>query len=164
MTLPVGSIIASILSVDDFAKVMPQGEVWKLANGDAVPHGALLNLMTNKPYYKALEKNNVAITPDLRGIFQRGQNSGYADLSKPRADGHQNPDNVDIGAYQGDDVGPHVHPILTGFQNSGSAGGGGGVWQGSGGTSSSPPTADATYPRMETRPGNVTVNYFIRVA
>jgi len=164
MPLPVGSIVASILSAEDFATVVPHGEVWKLANGEPVPHGALLNLMTNKPYYKSLIKNNVAVTPDLRGVFLRGQNSGHANLSNPRADGHQNPDNVDVGGYQDDDLGPHQHPILTGFQNSGTAGGQGPVWQGSGGTSSGPPSSDANHTRAETHPRNVTVNYFIRVA
>lgn len=165
MTLPIGSIVASILSAEDFKTVVPAGQKWTLANGDPMPAGPLQHLLSNKSYYKALSKNNVAMLPDLRGMFLRGQNSGHANLSAPRNDGLQNPEHVDVGGYQSDDVGPHIHPQKVGYADAGVVGQAqDGCWHGRAGDSTSPPSPEGGHPRVETRPRNVTVNYFIRIA
>ena len=152
MALPVGSIIASILSEPDFKRQTPSGEHWELADGKDVPAGALQTLMRNNAYYKVLNPNNVAKKPDLQGVFLRGKNN-------TRKDGHGTPNNedLDIGLYQADDVGPHTHESKVGFANYGEPAQGAG-WQGEAWTTTKPSAG------LETRPRNVTVNFYIRVA
>jgi hypothetical protein len=173
MSLPIGSIVASILSAEDFQSHMPSGETWRLANADAIPHGPLLNTVTNKAYYKALNVQGVMHLPDLRGVFLRGQNSGHAttsgqDPSKKRGDGRGNPADVDVGDYQSDDVGPHIHSQRVGYPDggySGSVPAPNGAWHGAASDDTGSPKPDGPdHPRVESRPRSVTVNYFIRVA
>lgn len=161
MTLPVGSIVASILSLEDFNSLMPRGEKWVLADGDAAS-GKLQDLIENKPFYRALNIDNKARVPDLRGMFLRGHNSGRRGNESPREDGHQNPQATDMGGIQLDDVGPHVHNYGRGFDDAGRVDRGDG-WYGKASGTTEPPNGDGDHPRAETRPRNVTVNYFIRV-
>jgi hypothetical protein len=156
-TLPVGSIVASILSPSDFAKQMPKGEVWQLADGTPVPQGPLQALIRNSAEYRALNPSNVAHKPDLRGVFLRGKNA-------KRNDNMGNPGNVelDVGSYQSDDVGPHTHGQRVGYPDAGGADSGD-RWHGEAGTQTGNPTTATGYDRLETRPRNVTVYYYIRV-
>jgi hypothetical protein len=164
MTLPIGSIVASILSSEDFNNNMPHGEHWQLADGHDCGPGELRRTIQNNQYYAALNPGNVAKVPDLRGVFLRGHNSGHIGDRDQRADGKGNTDLTPIGAYQGDDVGPHAHNSRVGYADAGYTGQSvDGGWHGSGGAATDNPAADQDHPRRETRPRSVTVNYFIRV-
>lgn len=153
MALPVGSIIASILRPDDFKAHMPAGEHWELADGTAVPKGTLQSLIQNNAYYKLLNPNNVAKKPNLQGVFLRGKNNKRDDNK-----GSPNNQDLEMGAYQEDDIGPHTHTQTVGYANAAAEHQGDG-WHGQGSTTTGNPDSGG----LETRPRNVTVNFYIRV-
>ena len=91
--------------------------------------------------------------PDLRGQFLRGKNNG-------RTDGNENPDGEsDLGTFQNDEFKSHTHGII--YSEEGYAGGGGG---GDHVNYSNDGVVDTTSSGGdETRPKNITINYFIKI-
>jgi hypothetical protein len=159
--LPVGSIVASILSVTDFFHQVTPGETWQQADGAAVASSTALGkiiLGGGTDYGELRTANNTeALSPNLNGVFLRGRDYGQpGNLRNPEG-------SLKPGHLQMDDVGPHTHNTQVGYQNVYSPGAGAPVWQGTAGAESSNPNVVAGNPRAETRPKNVTVNFFIRV-
>lgn len=159
--LPVGSIVASILSVTDFLKNVARGETWQQADGTALAATTALGKIIHgggADYDELRTANNTeALTPNLNGVFLRGRDySQPANLRNPEG-------SLKPGHLQLDDVGPHKHNTQIGYQNANSPGAGSPVWQGSASAESDNPNGVAGHPRAETRPKNVTVNFFIRV-
>lgn len=156
---PIGTVIASILQYEEF-KALMRGEQWVIANGGEINPTIgrpLISVIQNNNYYSVLNPGNKACVPDLRGIFLRGMNVG-----RNNDEGNSDGD-IKVGTYQSDDVGPHVHSAVSGYANSGSADRGDGR-HGDGATNTSGPIAGETNrPRRESRPRNVTVNFYIRV-
>lgn len=137
---PIGTVIPSLLSEVHLEQLA--GGRWVLADGRDVSGTA----------YEAL--TGVSFVPDLRGVFLRGANGD-------RMDGLGNPEgDLGLGDYQADELLSHRHfgPGVSAIAN-GPVHGGHGVpsnennasyWGGyTGGT--------------ETRPRNVTVNFYVRV-
>jgi hypothetical protein len=138
--VPVGTVIASMLTPTQFSASVPDAASWVLADGRNVAGTA---------YATATGASTV---PDLRGVFLRGKNNG-------RSDGSQNPDgDLALGAYQADQFLSHNHSI-SGFgtvqlHNAGSSYG---TYIQSG-TRNTDNTGG-----NETRARNVTVNHYIKV-
>jgi len=131
---PIGTVQASMLDEAEF-----QAEInnkWILADG---------RLVTGSDYEALTTENNV---PDLRGQFLRGKNNG-------RVDGEENPGgDLALGDLQQGLVGPHSIP----FESTGS--------QAFSGIISTPYGARVGNSNIggdETRPRNMTVNYFIKI-
>lgn len=150
----VGSIQASLLTEAEFQSIFGTG--WVLARGQSVSGSKYTSL------------TGVSSVPDLRGQFLRGKNNG-------RSDGNQDPGgerNLRDGVIQQDQYQGHTHS--TGSTISGA--GGGLVYLQPPGLSNNQVSGYVTKgnfadevgngtPRTgnETRPRNVTVNYFIRI-
>ncbi|MBN1609019.1 MAG: hypothetical protein JW940_20495 [Polyangiaceae bacterium] len=166
---PIASIVASLLDETEFAAV--QGPGWVLADGRDV---------TGSAYHELGKGTNV---PDLRGMFLRGKNNGREDeLANPEGE-------FALGEVQEAQLAQHGHSVTdpghdhqapTTDGNTGSvevasptSGGFDYISAGSPMTSSndtgitignaSATSADPAAVGDETRPQNVTVNYFIRV-
>ena len=118
------------------------GHNWVLAKGQPVV-GSKYAAITGK-----------ANLPDLRGVFLRSSN---ADL--PPADQQQrgNPDAKKLGEFQGDDFKTHTHSDLAPGGRDGNRSGHQDAWYGGGGGNTGAAGG------AETRPRNVTINYFIRI-
>ena len=152
----VGDIITSALTEAQFQA--QRNGTWVLMDGRSVVGSR----------YQALTSQ--ANIPDGRGLFLRGKNNG-------RVDGLQNPaGEVAIGTYQADDNKAHTHTT---------SGGGGGsattyvdqnVVGGANqlvGTNNTAPAGSYTFPGgavtvnssggVDSRPRNITVNYFIKI-
>lgn len=165
--IPIATIVASLLDETEFAGV--QGPGWVLADGREV---------TGSAYHKLGKGTNV---PDLRGMFLRGKNSGREDeLANPEGD-------LVLGEVQGAQLAQHGHVVTDpGHRHQapttdGTTGtlevpnGVAGAFDYAVGAdtnssvtgvtigNSSATSADPTAVGDETRPQNVTVNYFIRV-
>lgn len=132
----IGTIVASMLSEAQYQRLAGPG--WVVADGRKVP-GSLYARYTNRD-----------AVPDLRGMFLRGQNSN-------RNDGQQNPELKQLGEYQADEFKSHAHSVPHPSGRDGNRSGQQDAWYGNGGTSTG--AAGGT----ETRPRNVTVNFFIRI-
>jgi hypothetical protein len=88
--------------------------------------------------------------PDLRGLFLRGKDNA-------RSGGSGNPDgDVPIGRYQADEIASHSHSFGSSYRGSESHSGGQGRYEVA--TDWTGFTGGA-----ETRPRNVTINYFVRI-
>lgn len=148
-----GEIIASMLTKDEFIKTY--GNDWVLADGSDAPFGSqYLKYINNQlPHMKGK-------LPDLRGKFLRGYNNGEK----------VNPDDSSLGASQLDQFQGHNHTNTTDYMQSAGGNGNGLGWG----------SAQRTFnkfdqgtheisgfgkPRAgtETRPKNVTINYFIKI-
>ncbi len=145
--MPVGSIVPSLLMEAQFQAVAGNG--WVLADGRSVAGSA---------YAVTTGNNNI---PDLRGMFLRGRNSGGS-TAGVRGDGNENPDGVlALGTTQGDMFASHshgyIHPWSGGAMLDPSTPG-----QQTGGKRDVSHSSDAAGGN-ETRPKNVTVNYFLRI-
>jgi hypothetical protein len=91
-TLPIGTIVTSILDSGAFNKVAGAG--WVLADG----RGGSFE------YFSTTGNTNI---PDLRGVFLRGVNAG-------RTDGNQDPDASRlVGSFQTDSIISHSHSGAT---------------------------------------------------
>jgi hypothetical protein len=155
--LPVGSIIASILTPKDFAIEIERNglkQTWVLADGQALPElGRLAEIMRNRKEYEALNPSNVAHAPALSGMFLRGRT----------------PDRQ-LGSKQEDSVGPHTHPVAHTYPNHINAPDldAGNVtltlkdWRNV--YPAAPEAAAGPNGGEETRPKNVAVNYYIRIS
>ena len=146
----VGTIVESMLTESQFQSEF--NNTWVLADGRDVTGSAYADLTGN---------NNI---PDLRGMFLRGKNNG-------RSDGSENPDgDVVLGTQQDGAFKEHSHSVIY---NSGVAvvqdgtkvfSNAGNTWENAGGeTSSSTTNMIDNSGGNETRPNNVTINYFIKV-
>lgn len=138
IALPVGSIVDSMLTEDQFQLQLgnPSPATWVLADGRDIT-GTSLNLLTGQTN-----------APDLRGIFTRGKNNG-------RVDGNQNPDgNLPLGTFTDDKFESHFH-VFRSPQGSGASGS-----PGDGGLAAENTSSTGG---NETAPKNVTVNKFIRI-
>lgn len=154
---PVGTVVASLLTPLQFAEEVPDDERWVIADGSSN--------YTNTRWFQI---TGSAVIPDLRGRFLRGGNLG-------RAPSEGNPDNTALGAEQTDQFRLHSHTVYTGASAGRDDGCGFGAFRGGGGNDnfaaggglcSSATAADSPISQEggnETRPKNVTVNYFIRV-
>lgn len=135
-TYQVGEIKISLLKPDQFRSLY--GSAWVLMDGSN-QEGTL--------FAKATGMTKV---PDARGAFLRMQNNG-------RNDGLQNPDKKDLGDFQADEFKSHTHGLNYSLQ---------GYWPKNdfynGPKSGGSETAAAG--GNETRPKNITVNYFIKVS
>jgi hypothetical protein len=165
---PVGTVVASMLSWDQFARVADT-TVWKPADGKAAPAGSA--------YASRIGPD----LPDLRGMFVRGLNSVRA--GEIRSDGMQDPEGSSRkpGLAQNDALGRHGHGIADpghdhrvagGFSinnaNSHRRGGGehtsGSLAQGEHRSSGNPSNISVNeWPGVETRPKNAAVFYYVKV-
>ena len=139
--LPVGSVVASLLNKAQFQAIYGKG--WILADGSSV---------SESQYHIITGKLKI---PDLRGVFIRGKNNG-------RNDGKQNPNDLELGAYQTDQFQSHVHEYNRGGS------GGNLLYSLAGGTNTGTGRGQTNFivsgkHGVETRPRNVTVNFFIRI-
>jgi hypothetical protein len=138
----VGEIVASMLTQGPFQRV--HGSEWVLADGQNVKGSA----------YSAA--TGMETVPDLRGVFLRGKNNGRA------ADGNAE---LSLGAYQADGFKTHVHSGVIGISGVKA----GNVYDASPPqdrmNSFQPASTSTSVPdgAEETRPKNVTVNFFIKV-
>lgn len=139
LTKGVGEIVSSMLSEAVFLKLY--GNDWRLANGDATPDGTA--------YYQVSKT-----LPDLRGVFLRGKNHDRKLSGNPDGD-------TPVGTLQYDMLKNHTHTIPF---------------------STKPGNLERAFTRLnqeaepgvaesglsptggtETRPINVTINYFIKI-
>jgi hypothetical protein len=140
LTSGIGDVVTSMLDKDAFTQL--NGNGWALADGTDVPTGT--------KYHKYLKDRNLPTKlPDLRGMFLRGANNG-------RNDGKQNPENIGLGEPQADAIKPHKHK--KGADATSPGGSEHHYWGGN-------ISGEYEYSELngETRPRNVTVNYFIRI-
>ena len=108
MTLPIGSIVASILTLADFRNHMPHDETWELANGEHLPptHGLAKVIKNGGTEYATLNPNNTPTKPNLNGVFLRGRDYASTDANFRNPDKH-----VLVGTYQEDALGKHNHRV-----------------------------------------------------
>lgn len=163
--LPVGSIVASFLTEEDFKhemKTIAHEQVWALAGGQTIPSGRFQELIRNNQVYSALNPGNVATAPDLRGAFLRGLNGSRPNDNRGDPDGH----NRQLGSYQQDAFASHDHAICPTYPNKPNAPDqdAGRRTLGSIGWDGYPESRTQTKGEAETRPRNFAVNYFVRLA
>lgn len=140
--LPVGSVVASMLTEGQFQGAASTG--WILADGRNVA-GSDFALLTG-----------FSTVPDLRGVFVRGKNNGRS-TGSGNSEGERT-----LGTYELDQFASHTHPYLyrTPSAAAGGSDGGGDTDRGLNDVNA---TTSATGTGTETRPRNVTLNYFIRI-
>ena len=165
--LPVGTVIPSILSWEEYAK----------AAGDTLPYDSGKNYWapcdgrTIKDA-RLYERTTRANAPDLRGVFLRGLNQfapgdeseGLIDAvsDKQRDTGPRDADGL-----QGDGVGAHEHKFYGGgARGTGNAESGNKihyVWYGESDPGQSHERDTAKGPTGETRPKNAALHYYIKI-
>jgi hypothetical protein len=147
----IGSVQASLLTEAEFQSIFGTG--WVLARGQSVSGSKYASI------------TGVTTVPDMRGMFLRGKNNG-------RSDGNQDSGgerNLRNGNIQQDQMQGHIHGTNIYDDNVGGTGRSFGQMQfdNRNEISTSFPRNDGTNgtPRTgtETRPRNITVNYFIRI-
>jgi hypothetical protein len=146
----VGDIVSSMLADNEFQTQRVSTE-WVLADGRSVV-GSL--------YAKVTGNTNI---PDLRGVFLRGKNNLMPDESAGR-----NPaGDLPLGQYQPDALAAHQHDFKYGFKQDDAA-----ILDRIQGGSNTPYTVGSDSGEKteiqpnaseETRPRNVTANYFIKI-
>lgn len=165
---PVGTIIASALTWEEFAAVTNEGSTyWIPADGrSAPPESKYFQIKKGKP------TDDIRV-PDLRGKFQRGLNS-FSDDRGPITDGTGDPDsNRQLLSYQADAFQKHRHTITRASMGGSRAWLKGWFWASADGSSGSqtgitdpdsyPADGDAARAAVETRAKNISVIYYIRV-
>jgi hypothetical protein len=140
--LPVGSVVASMLTEAQFQDEASDG--WVIADGRNVSASAYALL------------TGFTTAPDLRGVFIRGKND-----ARSSATGNSGGDKA-LGTYEADQFAAHTHPYLYRVPNAGSGGsdGGGDTDRALSDINSDTSSAGTG---TETRPRSVTINYFIRI-
>jgi hypothetical protein len=152
-TLPVGSIVPSLLTPSQFAQEAgdpPTFDLskskWTLADDKGrVPGTQYARITQNAPI------------PDLRGLFLRGKNNS-------RGGEHGNPQGeLDLGQFQDDQFEDHVHEFNRSYAQGGTE-----PYAYAASKNDGTPRAPTNYivsgkHGNETRPRNVTVNYYIRI-
>jgi hypothetical protein len=132
----VGEIKISLLTADKFASLY--GSVWVLMDGSS---------QVSSLYSMQTGMNRV---PDARGAFLRMHNNG-------RSDSFQNPDKKELGEFQSDELLSHSHTMSL------ASAGRNGYSGGPNPTFSVGSTGTSAVGGNETRPKNVTVNYFVKI-
>jgi hypothetical protein len=155
MGVPVGTIVASTLTpkqfaiaADDSPDFDPQKSKWALANGDEAKG-------TN---YAMLTGN--AKLPNLCAVFLRGKKNGRS--QDPSGNSLANVEEVELGEYRPDIVGPHTHDQYLHMDKDNKTGEMGMRWDGYSNLNS-PVVVRGWNPGGENIVKNVTVNYFIRI-
>lgn len=146
----VGAVQSAMITEAQFQAQFGTG--WVLADGRSV---------AGSKYASITGSANI---PDLRGVVLRGKNNS-------RSDGNQNPGGERaLGFYESDQMQGHFHSAPTTNGVGGQyevSGGGTGYDYGAQSAPTTGPISDNVNgtPRtgLETRPKNVTVNYFIRI-
>jgi len=153
--LPIGTILTSILDKQHFP--CTAGGTWALAAGGKIGPRTKFAILVrqNLTVYAPLVRGNDIYAPDLRGVFLRGKN-----YDRPLNEGNVDGD-LALGTQQADDVGPHRHSYTRGYADASNAGRGS-AWHDSPSGETGDILSDG-FKRAETRPKNVTVNFYIRV-
>jgi hypothetical protein len=134
----VGEIVASMLPVNKFLELYGKSE-WALADGSKTPINSSYKLISET-------------LPDLRGVFLRGKNYDKpTNLGNPEGD-------LELGTYREDLFKQHDHGVTI-FNDK---------YPRSGGTTfdmwrNNRDARTTMEGGIETRPRNVTVNYFIKI-
>jgi len=147
---PVGTIVSSMLTPEQFTWATGDNtepdlkkRKWVLADGRDV---------TNSDYARITGKNNI---PDLRGMFIRGKNN-------VRNDGKENPGGeLDLGVYQSDELKKHSHSTVQMIHNDNIDGIDSAVTHSYEHHNETRETG--IIGEAETRPRNVTVNFYIKI-
>ncbi|MEL6699634.1 MAG: hypothetical protein AAFP89_25575 [Bacteroidota bacterium] len=161
-TLPVGTILSSILSFADFKEAMygknykEEAVEWLPADGSvSPPNSPYFDLVFGDPSYASYIKNEGKI-PDLRGVFLRGKNSN-------RSTNDGNPEgNKPLGTYQRDELKSHDHPYKD-FHANDPAGIHNGPIRPNPGHNKDLDRVTSRRGGAETRPRNVTINFYIKI-
>lgn len=132
----IGEIKISLLKPEDFRAVY--GTAWVLMDGST---------QVSSDFAKMTGMNRL---PDARGAFLRMHNNG-------RNDGYQNPDNKELGDFQADEFRSHTHSLASSIQGNYAKND---FYSGpkSGGSTTGAAGGN------ETRPKNITVNYYVKVS
>ncbi len=139
--LPIGTVVASILTPAKFSELMGADSVyWKLADSSTA----------STEFFAATGVSNI---PDLRGAFLRGINAGRATTTGDPA-GERT-----VGSYQADELKSHSHTVLQHYV--GGANQQYGVFASLNELNIS--RATSAYGGDETRPRNVAVYWYIKV-
>lgn len=144
--VPVGTVIASLLNQTEFAQATGDPDdfdvtksKWTLADGKTVHGTAWAKLRSDGP------------VPNLCGVFLRGKNNGK----------REGLEEVSLGDYRPDTVGPHSHELKL---SNPQLPGGGLLWDGGRNHSEEPPSGLVLSSKgVETQPKNITVNFYIRI-
>ena len=170
--LPVGSIVA----FGGTATAVPEAQGWMLCDGRELSAAAFPELSAALGGAWGRDRSGARFRlPDLRGRFLRGVNADVAaqlgdpDCSNRTAQAEGGNVGNAVGSQQGDETGPHIHP-LVGVGNALGIGNDAG-WVRLFGTKlpdeSAPLVRSETSVQAgtgaETRPRNVYVNWIIRV-
>ncbi len=141
--MPIGSVIASMLTPKEFKDRVRGDDKWVLADGRKCEGSTYFNI-TGK-----------SKTPDLRGMFLRGLNSG-------RNDGWKDPDGTDrvVGSYQPDNFNKHNHTTYLSSNYGSEAKGGKGV---EGSVYKGQKSGTTMEGGNENRPKNIAVYYYIKI-
>lgn len=153
----IGEIITSVLEPDMFFQLYDKDE-WMLANGDPIPsHASTLRELYGET------------VPDLRGVFLRGKNYGI-DIARGNPEG-----DLANGKFQSDALKSHTHPLTNLNMSRDNLGPGrtrdenfnGAEFSSlQGGGRQKPNDLFKIEPvgELESRPKNVTVSFYIRIA
>lgn len=144
--VPVGTVVASMLSPSDFSSEVgdpvsfnAKSSRWTLADGRSIE---------GSRYQVAAVSKKI---PDLRGMFLRGLNVG-------RSDGLQDPDAArDVGNVQLDELKSHTHEIPFNYHGLKNGNGNGNL------ESNAKPISVTPTGGAETRPRNVAIYYYIKI-
>lgn len=140
----IGEVITSMLTEKEFS-YLNGNEDWVLADGREVNR--------ESAYCRATGRNYV---PDLRGVFLRGKNHS-------RNDEYQNPDDLPLGTPQKDSFKTHNHHhYVVGWGDGGEPDSRHGKTAGNSPRNHWPETTENSGGN-ETRPKNVTVNFYIKI-
>ena len=138
----VGDVKTSMLTEAQFQEL--HGQTWVLMDGRSV---------TGSDYESITGESTI---PDARGQFLRGKNNG-------RNDGNENPDgDLDLGTYQADEFKSHTHLSSGNFGPFGSEGSYSTNGLFANATTSAIARTSSTGGN-ESRPKNITINYFIKI-
>lgn len=162
-SMPVGTVISSMLPFDKFCEITETGDLtnpknwneqkskWAPCDGRPVPNSKFQTLATN------------ATAPDLRGLFVRGLNSFDRNYTvDPKDKSQLNPLNPQTpGVYELDAFKEHDHGLNSSVLNVG-VGGGLQIVNATPKRTYTPRT-DFTGDKFETRPKNVSLYYYIRI-
>lgn len=133
----IGDIKISLLPPDKFREL--HGSAWVLMDG------------SNQEGTGFSKLTGMKTVPDARGAFLRMQNNG-------RTDAFKNPEEKQLGEIQADEFKSHTHEFSISY---GASGGG---FEAPGVNKGTRTPATGSRGGDETRPKNVTVNFFAKVA
>jgi hypothetical protein len=167
--VPVGTIVTSLLKPYEFMRstnsdwpVVPSNSSSRWAPADGT-----IDISGSK-YYRITGKE---VLPDLRGMFLRGLNS--FDINKTRKDGKEDPDGEKrkAGSFQDDALQGHHHSIRVGASNTTrpekgiSSSWGNNTTGAVSNAVNEITTGNHGIPkvRVETRPKNIAVYYYIKI-